>query len=309
MTDRHIRFSDTQAYKWCRRNWLNSRYYGLTKPSRPDEPAGGQRDVGTIIDRAIRHYYFDGDRPTETVERLKDEYLRDFRETFGAETEFGKGWDDAFLLAWRMAESYEQWIEQTGADAGEVTVGTEVEFAVRMPDVNGDRVFLHIHVDRLVLDTMFNEFIIEDTKTVQSLDKGEEFQVDDQLLTYSVVIRLALGLEIRRARHNMIRKVLRSTSRAKPPFVGRIEVEFTEDQQNAHYAHLVGVLTDMVLTMQSLDRDPGSHHHVAYPSPGRDCTWRCDFLPICVAHDDGTDIEAMRDGLYVPYPERTPSGS
>lgn len=38
---------------------------------------------------------------------------------------------------------------------------------------------------------------------------------------------------------------------------------------------------------------------------GIQSSWWCDFEAICVAHDNGSDVDDLRNEMYVPYPRRT----
>lgn len=293
---RVIRFSEKQRFQWCRRSWMNGYFLSLTLPTNPEAPASGKRDIGTIFDLGIRYYYgFPSVHPLDTWARLKAEHIADHGE-------LTKEWDQVYSLTYRMLEGYLEWIEDEGHDAGEITVGTEVECTLYLGEILGDDVYLQIHVDRLVYDTTWDEWIIDDTKTVDTLAKDQQFQVEDQLVTYAYVLSRVLGFPIRRARHNMARKVKR-TGTAKPPFYGRVELNYNEHQIGAHEKNLYGEITRLVDAAQSLERGV-DHHLVAPPAPSRDCTWKCDFLPICVAHDDGSDLDGLRNYIYVPYPER-----
>lgn len=297
MTDRTFRFSEIQRFKWCRRSWLNGYHLGLEKPRKADAPPSGQREVGTLLDRAIRFYYWDGSDPVATVRAEADKIRAEIRE---AGNEVSKAWEDEFFLAERMAGSYMEYLETEGVDAGEITMGVELEVHWTLPYlILGDRVTITGHIDRLVLDTTWDQIILEDTKTVGTLEKHEQFQVDDQLLTYATMLQ-EWGLPVRRARHNMVKKVARKTANAKPPFCGRVEVEFNDEQIASHRRNLTNVCLDLVRTIQSLEADQSGG---VYPSPSRDCTWKCDFLPICTAHDDGSDLPGLRDALYVKRPK------
>lgn len=299
MTVRHIRFSEIIRFKGCRRSWMNGYYHGMTKPHDPLLPQSGKRDVGTIVDVAIRNLYH-GDVPLlDTWETFHGEALNS--PAVGPDG-LSPEWQDVFDLTHRMLEGYQEWLEDTGEDAGERTVGTEIELEVPIGNFNGDDVFLTCHIDRVLIDA-FGAWVIEDTKTVDTFAKDQTFAIDDQLLTYAWAWN-RLGLpRVSRVRHNMLRKVKR-TARAKPPFYKRTAVNLNDEQLDAHTLKLLGSLRDMVHVYQALDEGT-PHQMVAYPRPSKDCSWWCDFESICVAHDDGTDVDALRNELYVPYPEVT----
>ena len=42
-----------------------------------------------------------------------------------------------------------------------------------------------------------------------------------------------------------------------------------------------------------------SHLTAAYPRPNKDCSWKCEFFPVCPLFDDGSRAEDMIQSLYV----------
>lgn len=291
MTDRYIRYSETKKFKRCRRAWDLGYRRQLMLPPNPEAPASGKRDVGTLFHAGMEHYYADGGSPVHLIQQRAEEH----RLQFGGMT---KEWGDTYTLAEIMADGYVQWLASEGMDVGEVTVGVEFGLTVYIGEIYGDRVFLVIHMDRLVYQPEWDQWVIEDLKTVDTLAKDLQFQVDDQLLTYAVVLRRALGITATTARHRMARKVKR-TARATPPFYGEVSIGINEDQFSAHWTHLWGLLHDMVSVMQRLESNAANQHLAAYPNPTRDCSWDCDFLPVCANLDDGTNIEPLLNSLYI----------
>ena len=45
--------------------------------------------------------------------------------------------------------------------------------------------------------------------------------------------------------------------------------------------------------------DEGTHHsQVAYPTPSRDCTWKCPFFAVCPMFDDGSAVEEAIENMF-----------
>lgn len=198
-------------------------------------------------------------------------------------------------LALRMVEGYLEWLEDTGVDAGLRVEAVEETLRVEWPrKIRGDRIVLEGHIDLLATDA-FGVRKLMDHKTVQSLEQySRQLQVDDQMLTYAVMLKLQ-GIEIGGTIHNALKRVKR-TARAQPPFYQRNEVVYNVEQLRAHYFHLEGVLNDMVRVEQGLEggeHPAPANHFFLYPTPNKDCTWDCAYMGICAAHDDGSDIESM----------------
>lgn len=284
---RIIRYSEIRAFQRCRRKWLNGYVLGLRLPEFDGEYEPKiKRDAGTLVHADLERYY-NGDSPVPGV------WLKTQDPTGGT---FAAEWSKVFDLAQIMLDGYAQWLLEEGFDQGERTHGTEVEVDVPMGAMLGDEVVLRVHIDRIVEDLDFGGFIIEDTKTVDSIDKDSSFDIDWQLRTYVLAARDILGLNVIAARHNMLRRVKR-TARATPPFYARTSVILSDEILASHERALRGVLTDIIQTYHDLEN--GGVDYVAYPNPTKDCSWDCDFLPICAMHDDGSDLSGVRETLYI----------
>jgi hypothetical protein len=271
---------------------------GYQKPL-TDKPSSGQRDIGTILHACMDAYYQGLDYRV---------VLADAQETLRQQLgeNLPKEWLDVFNLVGIMMSGYIQWIANEYGDVGETTLYTEKEIVVPIGQLHGDDVVLTCTIDRIIQNNLSGDVIIEDTKTVATFtDYVQQLQVDDQGLMYAIMAKGGLGLPVHRFRHNMLRKVKR-TAAAVPPFYMRHEVYYSEEQLDNAWTHMVAILSRMVLALQSVELDEEQHHAFLYPNPTRDCTWRCDFLPICPMMDDGSYWQDMVDssGLYLPRPSR-----
>lgn len=300
---RFIRYSATKKFMRCRRSFMLAYIRGLTK-ARDAAPASGERDLGTLCHLGVEAIYNgeDGVAAIE-AERLKHEAAWIAKmEAFGGADGLPKEWLKVYEKATVMIEGYAQYVMEEGFDVGETTLAVEDAMQMEVGIIRGDLVILTVHVDRLVQDDLTGELIVEDTKTVQSLDVEQQLQVDHQLLNYALVYRVVKGLRIARIRHNLLKKSMR-TARATPPFYDRVEFPVNEAQMKAQWAKLTGVLDDMVGSMQAVEDDPSVHQSRLYPTPTKDCSWDCDFLAVCPMMDDGSDWEGVLDdsGLFAPF--------
>jgi hypothetical protein len=217
-----------------------------------------------------------------------------------------KEWLDVFQLADIMVHGYVQWLREEYGDVGEKTLFSEKAIEIPIGQMHGDEIFLTCKIDRIVQDTLSGEVLIEDTKTVATFGEyATQLQVDDQGLMYAIMAKGGLNLDVHRFRHNMLRKVKRSP-KAIPPFYMRHEVRYSEEQLDNAWTHMMAVVSRMTLALQAVEADEDQHHVHMYPNPTRDCSWRCDFLPICPMLDDGSYWQDMLEGsgLYVPRPGR-----
>jgi hypothetical protein len=170
-------------------------------------------------------------------------------------------------------------------------------------DILGDQVTLTGKIDRIARDRLTGEYIIEDSKTVQSLDQSRDvLQVDDQGLIYCMLVRgdPELGMTVNRFRHNSLKKVLRS-AKATPPFYDRFEVRYNEEHLDNAWTHTIVTVQRMVQALQAIESDERLHHAYTIPNPSRDCSWICDFVHACPMMDDGSHWGAYvrESGIYV----------
>lgn len=292
----HIRMSDMQSFMDCPRQWYLTRYRGLTSPEKPGLYAPTSRDIGSTVDLAMRGYYWDGKDPSSTIRALAEE--RSF-----SEEETHPGWADVYATSARMMEGYLEWLADTGSDHGEVTVGVELELEAEI--IPG--VFIHGHLDRLVFDTNFDDFIVDDTKTVDQIPKSELFDINFQLLTYIWLLR-KIGIEASRGRHTYLRRVKR-TGRANPPFYARSDIFVNDVQMANHEEHLKVLVHRIVDATYCLNCSPGTPEESGlYPHVTRDCEWKCPVKSVCVSMSSDTRevSERVVSGMLVPYERSTP---
>jgi hypothetical protein len=97
--------------------------------------------------------------------------------------------------------------------------------------------------------------------------------------------------------YNILRKVKRSAS-ARPPFYERIEVRHSKEQLRSYWTRFHGIITDILRVREALDR--GESHLVhAYPTPTKDCSWKCPFFSVCPLFDDGSAAEEMLTDFFI----------
>ena len=284
------RQSEIKRFKRCPRSeWLGYRRSGRGLKLQVSEV--GIRDLGTLVHAGVASYYTNGG----FLAVLENERAR----LIEAEA-WTPEWGAALEYASIMLEGYVQWVAETGADVGEETVAVEERLEATFGVAHDEEVIVTGKLDRLVRDTMTGELILEDTKTVQTLTPPP-LEVDDQLLTYCWLAEANGYGTVTRIRHNMLRKVKRGP-RAVPPFYGRVEVPVNDYQRASHEMHMQGTL--LALVESTLRRERGeSHHRTNPPNPTRDCSWDCDFLPVCPMLDDGSDWEGVLEAMYEPRTE------
>jgi hypothetical protein len=208
-------------------------------------------------------------------------------------------------LGYLMLEGYLEWVAEEGIDSIYKVIGVEEILATPML---GGRVHLIGKVDLRVQDLRDGSHLVRDHKTTASLDDFPSWaHMNPQLMTYQTLDyvnrkgpdedqRLAGGV------FSLLKKVKRGV-RAKPPFYRVHEVRHNVWTLRSFWTRTQGTLRDMVWVRDQLDAG-ADHREVAPPTPTRDCRWWCPFFQVCPLFDDGSDVDALLNDLYVkgnPY--------
>lgn len=283
--------SEIQTFKSCRRKWWLSYYRG----QRPKmEKMTGPLRLGTRIHLCLELMYGDDQNPLEVhaalIEEDRAKLLADERDLTELESEAE--------LGRIMLEGYLEWLEETGADSNLEVIGAEKRVSAM---IMGGKVEIKGKLDARVLRRADNVRLFMDHKTCQNFgDLTRMAHMDEQLLMYHLLEAMQPD-EPERCEggiYNMLRKVKRTAS-ARPPFYERLEVRHNKHTLDAFWRRLHGTVTQMVHTREALDNG-GDHMVHAYPTPTRDCTWKCEFFAICPLFDDGSAAETMLEDYYEP---------
>lgn len=287
--------SEIQTYKDCRRKWWLS-YYRRMQPRQ--KTYTGPLALGTRIHAALDEYYAQGvpllDAHAELVaaDRLTLESDSRDSSSLDAEADLGR----------IMLEGYLQWVEDEGIDSELEIVSTEEKISV--PLFNGE-VELQGKLDMRVRRKIDGVRMFRDFKTVGGSlsDFANLAPMNEQVLTYMLLESMKEGEENRSEGgiFTMLKKVKR-TAKATPPFYDQIEVRHNIFTMRSFWNRIHGVITDLMRTRKALD-DGEAASLVAYPSPSRDCKWKCQFFSICTMFDDGSSAE---QALTEMFEERDP---
>lgn len=268
---------------------------------RSEREVTGPRSIGTRIHLALEGLYTREENP---VEILKDIYDHDVQELRAA----GRSEEDIALvvkeydLSHAMITGYLDWVQEEGIDDGLELVAAEDVIEV---DSNIDGVTLRGKLDQRWVRKSDGARLFRDFKTVGDLTTPVKILPMDeqmkmyQLLEYLQSIQSTGGEPQWRTDgglYTMLRKVKR-TATAKPPFYGQIEVHHNVEEIRNMWLRVAKVLEEIVDARTALDSG-ADHHYVVPPRPSRDCTWKCDFFPVCNMADDGSDLEGVIDAYY-----------
>ena len=287
--------SEIQTYKDCRRKWWLS-YYRRMQPRQ--KTYTGPLALGTRIHAALDEYYAQG----VPLLVAHAELVAADRLTLESDSRDSSSLDAEADLGRIMLEGYLQWVEDEGIDSELEIVSTEEKISV--PLFNGE-VELQGKLDMRVRRKIDGVRMFRDFKTVGGSlsDFANLAPMNEQVLTYMLLESMKEGEENRSEGgiFTMLKKVKR-TAKATPPFYDQIEVRHNIFTMRSFWNRIHGVITDLMRTRKALD-DGEAASLVAYPSPSRDCKWKCQFFSICTMFDDGSSAE---QALTEMFEERDP---
>jgi hypothetical protein len=287
--------SEIQTYKSCKRKWYLAYIRRLKSV---EHEVTGPLAFGSRIHEALDQHYTTGELLLDVWAELtaadRTLHVANGRDTteFENESELGR----------IMLEGYLQWNSEEGIDADLEIVSTEERLHV--PMLNG-AVELMAKLDMRVRRLSDGVRYFRDFKTAASFnDFIRTGHMNEQMKTYMLIEAMQKDEEVRveGGLFTMLKKVKR-TAKAIPPFYQQIEILHNVFTLRSFWSSINGVLTDMMKTRYEIESgaDPA---FVAYPTPSRDCSWKCQYFAICPLFDDGSAVESAIDMLYVvgePY--------
>lgn len=329
---RPISQSELMAFRECRRRWYLGTYLGLDTRR---QSFAGAKELGSRIHDALEGYY----SPKMKFKGIKtaNDVINVYTKHAAAEGEIVIGtaaedsWRKDVELGRIMLEGYFEWLETEGEDVFLTVEDAEEQVAVPLL-FDGEPVYsyapphevlpvvgegraepgtpLQVHLvaklDLRVRDQRTERRAFLDHKTVGSInDLPKRADIDEQFLFY-VLVEMLLAKErgedpaqaTSGGIYNMLRKVKRTAS-ATPPFYKRYPVHYTVDQIRGYWAQMSGIVRDLLDVERRLaaGEDP---KHVVYPTPGRDCDWKCEFRSLCpMVTDQRSDSIGMMQAEYL----------
>jgi RecB family exonuclease len=283
--------SEIQVFKDCRRKWwLN--YYRRLLPKKKEYT--GALALGSRIHEALDQYYSNGTPLLEAHASLVKKDIEtleaEFRDTYNLEAEAD--------LGRIMLEGYLEWVDDEGIDASLEMISTEE--IISMPLFDG-KVELQGKLDMRVRRKSDGVRMFRDFKTVGGsfADFANQAQMNEQILTYMLLEHAQNKNPEERSEggiFTMLKKVKR-TANAKPPFYDQIEVRHNVFTMRSFWQRIHGTISDLLAVKKGLD-EGGDPNFLAYPSPSKDCKWKCQFYTVCPLIDDGSAAEAAISEMY-----------
>lgn len=290
--------SELRTFKECRRRWWLGWFRGL-RP-RAGESALGPAAIGGRIHNALRYWYVpDGEPRIDPRQALELLIMHDWTvltQAGDVSLEFRHKFDQEANLERAMIAGYVEWLAESGEDADLEIVAPETYLEAPL----SDEVKLIGKLDVRARRRSDGVRVFLDHKTVGDLiTPVKTLVLDEQMLHYHLLEWLNTDEAETRcagAYYNMLKKSKR-TARANPPFFQRVAVFHNETTLTSYRTRVEGVITDMLDVEEAL-RDGESPLRVAYPTPTRDCSWKCRFVQVCSMFDDGSRAEDMLNTYF-----------
>src|SRR4030095_647767 len=288
--------SEIQTFKDCKRKWWLGNYRALKPISKVYV---GPLTLGIRVHNALELFYTTGENPVDEYERLqridnalfaesKDAAFEDKIKKFNSEAELGR----------IMLEGYMEWLAEENPDADIEIIGAEKKLSTRLE--MDSRVELMGKTDLKVRRKSSGRHALLDHKTAASFNSYyETSHMSEQLMLYVLLEKLDTengDPKVDGGIYNLIKKVKRSGT-AKPPFYERMDVRFNDKTLQSFWIRTMGTIRDIMELRDRLDAGE-DHRFYAYPSPTKDCTWKCPFFQVCPMFDDGSSAEAMIEEFF-----------
>lgn len=294
--------SSIQTFKQCRRKFWLEHYRKLRRKT---EETTGALALGSRVHKALEIYYGElgtGVDPEELdITAIWAQLCEDDRELLLFDGLDTTTFDNEAELGRIMLEGYIQWIEEEGIDSDLEILSQEETLEA---DFMGGRVKVVGKIDQRVQRRADGSRFIRDFKTSANFaDIYKTVQMNEQFILYMVLEMLKKDEKDRVAGAIVTAlKKNKRTSAAKPPFYDQIEVEHNIFELRNFFMRLQGELQQIVQFWDALD-EGADHQVVAYPTPTRDCSWKCPFVAVCPMFDDGSDVErALEDQFEARSP-------
>lgn len=277
--------SAAQDFHVCKRLY----YYRHVERLRPRNPSE-KLVLGSGVHKALDAYYRGLD-PRTVYDAWADEELRRIRDLGASVTSMDKIEEEVALGA-KLVTAYVEWAKRN--DMFEIVHHPEQEFRVpiyitgkgRYQRQTKGRNAWHVGRYDMLVREPDGRLWVMDHKTARDWPDEETLVLHEQLGYYVLAAHyLFPGERIAGAIYNCIRKV--DPDRAKTEVVRRYKVLF-----NRHA--LLRLRERIYRTYREIVRETFFE-----PTPGQHCAWRCPYRELCLAQEDGTDVEALIEANFV----------
>ena len=200
----------------------------------------------------------------------------------------------------------------------------------RFRDANGQQweLWLVGRIDLVIQDMDDRIWVLDHKTSKDKLDK-ELLTLDDQMTMYIWAIQQILGVQIAGCLYNVLRKkipsiprILKAGGLSKDKSIDTtydvyLEAIYANDLDPADYTEILNHLAEKNSQFYERVAVRRNQHEIAmagrmvlmegldmlnspyiYPNPTWDCSWKCDFKPLCLATNRDDDTEYLETTLY-----------
>lgn len=296
---RYYTQSELQTWLRCRRRWWLSVHRALRV--RSALPYGALA-LGTHVHEALAEQETMGTAADYVLHRIYDEVVSCLDET---EVGLIERVEKDRELAVLMVQGYNEWVAETGVNAGLRVVGVEEKVAVDLTPTWG----LLGKLDVRIMDENGHRRF-RDYKTVGSIDASlKTLHMDFQMLTYHLLEYLdavqrgedpTSNVVCDGGHYTMLRKVKR-TVKANPPFYHDEIVPHNVIEVRNFYTRVMGIIMGQIRPVEVSLRSGGDHQELVPPTWTARCSWDCEFRLVCPLFDDGSDAEGWLREFTIGY--------
>jgi CRISPR/Cas system-associated exonuclease Cas4 (RecB family) len=319
-----IHNSGIKAFKECRRKWYLRENY---KPIKIND----NLFLGSGIHYSLEKYYAEGQHLQEAFLEWFDKQLQELEiweeqmDMLNEKKELGLG----------MLKHYKIFSDNNDSDYFEKVIDTEIDFEIPVRNLKGNKTNCKYAgtVDGLAVDE-FGMYWLLEHKTASRIDTTH-LPLDEQVVRYIWAMQEKLGIEISGVIYNILLKktpteprVLKSGALSKAKNI-KTTFDAYVNSLITHYGGIEKVpfaeYNDILTDLRSRDNEffkrvkvEKTQHEIQdiakrtyleykemsnpqlrmFPSPTRQCNWKCDFREVCIAMNQGLDYEYMLEKSF-----------
>lgn len=285
--------SELNTFMTCRRQWYVKYYLHLAKKSDGTE-YNGALNYGTRIHKALEGWYIPDEAarvdPRQSIVTIYDEQ-EEIALNAGADMKkFANDRKSSIFLV----EYYMKKIDE-GLDDEFNYIAAEQEYKITL----GKDLYFRGQIDAIVERKTDGARFVMDHKTYVSPEQNLLVaQINPQFLGYMALYRANNKDYLAGSILNIFRKV--KTERTAKEIIVRETIRHNQLETDNHLKKIKVIAKEIKSLKAKLDKGDAPNI-VAYPNPTTDCSWRCEFLPVCHMFDDGSYWQEFLDRHYVQY--------
>lgn len=292
-----IHTTDLTTFKECRRKWAISELARI----RPVK-LNMNLTLGSAVHRSLETWYRtdDEEQSIDALNAYFDEATAPMRNDMPwlyveQEAEVLENIELGTVMMQGYFERYANEEFRVAKANGELLLEVDFIKPVLTPDGKKTKFSYAGTMDGLVRDE-YGYWILEHKTTAYT--SAEYLRLADQNVMYLAHAQVKwpkIVPLLRGVHYNFLRKQAPSP-RVKSPLFFRERIYRNQHEIDSAVNQIYYVCMDM----QRVAKDPD---RLAYPTPTKDCTWKCSYKTICQAMNDGTDVPSLLEANFMTEDE------